>query len=295
MDTLGKGAMAAMQEYDYEFADFIYYTPGDLDKEGRMWPVRAGRCLAKPNYKVGPKRIECYSLHFVLEGKVRLQYEGMEVLLQKDDVFCLFPGRKYGYSILPSDSPLQMSWLAVDGDRAMPLLELAGLTRENPFCRKALTSRVKASAERVIHALANAQRWSPATALELQSLICALFAGLIPKTAPAQASEFAGWIHDSMKYMELHASEGITVQQVADFAGVHRSYFTQVFTSQAGMPPMKYLQQIRMDKARKLLMDTNASITEIALSLGYPNLYSFTRAFKLYFKESPVTLRKTSD
>lgn len=58
---------------------------------------------------------------------------------------------------------------------------------------------------------------------------------------------------------------------------------------------MKYLQQIRMDKARKLLMDTNASITEIALSLGYPNLYSFTRAFKLYFKESPVTLRKTSD
>lgn len=282
-----------MQEYDYEFADFIYYTPGDLDKEGRIWPVRAGRSLAKPNYKVGPKRIECYSLHFVQEGKVRLEYEGKQTELQKDDVFCLFPGRTYFYDMLPSDRPLQMSWLAVDGDRAKPLLELADLTQEKPFRKKAVTSRVRASADQVIHKLAGAQRWNPAGALELQSLICALFAGLIPETAPSQEAELASWIHECMKYMELHALEGISVQQVADFARVHRSYFTHVFTSQAGMPPMKYMQKIRMDKARQLLLDTDATITEIALSLGYPNLYTFTRAFKIYFKESPLTLRKT--
>ncbi|OMF38026.1 AraC family transcriptional regulator [Paenibacillus sp. FSL H8-0548] len=282
-----------MQEYDYEFADFIFYTPGDLDKEGRIWPVRAGRCLAKPNYKVGPKRIECYSLHFVQEGGVRLEYEGKQVELQKDDMFCLFPGRTYFYDMLPSGKPLQMSWLAVDGDRARSLLELAGVTEEEPFRKKAVTARVKASADQVIHTLAGVQRWNPAVALELQSLVCALFAGLIPETAPAPAAELAGWIHECMKYIELHALEGISVQQVADFAGVHRSYFTQVFTSQAGMPPMKYIQKIRMDKARRLLIDTDATITEIALSLGYPNLYTFTRAFKIYYKQSPLTLRKT--
>lgn len=289
----GMGVMAAMQEYEYEFADFIYYTPGQLEKECRIWPVRAGRSLAKPNYKVGPKRIECYSLHFVQEGMIRLQYEGKQVELEKGDVFCLFPYRKYFYDMIPSDRPLQMSWLAVDGDRAMALLELAGLTHEHPFRKKALTSRVRASADLVIHTLEGAQRWNPAGALELQSHICALFAGLIPESVPAQEAELAGWIHECMKYIELHASEGISVQQVADFAGVHRSYFTQVFTSQAGMPPMKYMQKIRMDKARQLLMDTDATITEIALSLGYPNLYTFTRAFKTYFKDSPLTLRKT--
>ena len=57
------------------------------------------------------------------------------------------------------------------------------------------------------------------------------------------------------------------------------------------MPPLKYLQRIRMEKAKRLLQETDATITEIALSLGYPNLYSFTRAFKIYYKVPPITMR----
>jgi len=284
-----------MKEYEYEYANYVYYTPGDLDKEGCIWPVRAGSCLAKPNYKVGPKRIECYSLHFVQEGRLRLEYEGNQVELQKDDMFCLFPGRTYKYEMLPAEKPLQMSWLAVDGTRAMTLLELAGLTYEKPFRTNAVSSKVREAMECVIDTLTCAQRWNPAGALELQSIICAIFAGLITETASAQEAELASWIHECMEYMELHASEGITVQQVADFAGVHRSYFTQIFTSQVGMPPMKYLQKIRMEKARQLLTDTDWAVTEIALSLGYPSLYTFTRAFKIYYRESHLNLRNSID
>ncbi|WP_244193045.1 helix-turn-helix transcriptional regulator [Paenibacillus taichungensis] len=94
--------------------------------------------------------------------------------------------------------------------------------------------------------------------------------------------------------MELHATEGISVQQVADFAGVHRSYFSNMFTTQVGLPPLKYMQRIRMDKAKQLLKDTDVTVTEIALSLGYPNLYSFTRAFKIYYKVPPIMMRRTS-
>ncbi|MED4958397.1 AraC family ligand binding domain-containing protein, partial [Paenibacillus macerans] len=106
-----------MREYDYEFAEFIYCTPGYLDKEAQLWPVRAGRSIAKPHYRVGPKRIECYSLHFVLEGKVCLEYADKRVELQKDDLFCLFPGRTYHYYALPEEPPPQMNWLALDGSR----------------------------------------------------------------------------------------------------------------------------------------------------------------------------------
>ncbi|MBB6675176.1 AraC family transcriptional regulator [Cohnella nanjingensis] len=280
-----------MQEYEYEYAEFIYYTPGPLDKEGQMWPVRAGRSTAKPNYKVGPKRIECYSLHFVQEGRVRLAYDGKRVDLEKDDVFCLFPGRTYYYSMIPSDSPLRMSWLALDGDRIKPLLALAGLTPERPYVQRRITSRVEESIRRAIQALADVERWKPSVSLELQGLVCGLLAGLLPDTASSPASEPAGWIRECMDFMELHATEGITVQQVAAFAGVHRSYLTHVFADQVGMPPLKYLQKIRMEKAMRLLRESDATITEIALSLGYPNLYSFTRAFKIYFKIPPLTVR----
>lgn len=280
-----------MQEYDYEFAQFIYYTPGWLDKEGQLWPVRAGRNMAKPNYKVGPKRIECYSLHFVSEGKVRIEFSGKWTELQKGDLFCLFPGRTYHYRMLPSESPLRMSWLAIDGARVGPLLELAGMTPDRPFRKKAITPAVAASAERAIEELSGIERWKPAEAMALQGMLCELFAGLMLDAAPSETAEPSGWIRECLDFMELHATEGITVQQVAAFAGMHRSYFSNVFAEQVGMPPQKYIQKLRMQKARRLLTETDATVTEIALSLGYPNLYTFTRAFKMYSKASPQSVR----
>ncbi|WP_020617863.1 AraC family transcriptional regulator [Paenibacillus daejeonensis] len=281
-----------MQEYEYEYADYIYYTPGELDKAGSLWPVRAGRCLAKPNYEVGPKRIECYSVHCVQEGKVELDYEGGRIELSKGDLFCLFPNRSYQYRMIQAERPLEMSWLAIDGDRAGRLLALAGLSAEVPFRRGALTPLVDASVGSIISRLEQIQRWHPSSALELQGLLHGVFANLLQEE-PADETELAGWIRKCEEYMMLHACEGITVRQVADFAGVHRSYFTQVFTSQTGVSPIKFLQKIRMDKAMGLLLTTDASVTEIGLSLGYANLYAFTRAFKMYFHQSPRALRQT--
>lgn len=280
-----------MQEYEYEFADFIYYTPGDLDKEGGIWPIRAGRSIAKPNYKVGPKRIECYSFHFVKEGSVRISFDGKQMDLQKGDMFCLFPGRTYFYNIIPSETTLKLSWLALDGCRLRSLLELAGLMPERPYRLKLSASLALEAAELVIDKLASVERWSPAVAMELQGLVNMLIAALLSDTASTPATELAGWIHTCMEFMEIHATEGISVQQVADFAGVHRSYFSNMFANQVGMSPMKYLQMIRMEKAKRLLKETDATVTEIALSLGYPNLYSFTRAFKTYYKAPPLTIR----
>lgn len=288
-ETAGK-----MQEYDYEYAEFIYYTPGDLDREGQLWPVRAGRSLAKPNYNVGPKRIECYSLHFVLEGKVCFEFERQQVELQKGDLFCLFPGQTYHYYLLPSEQPLRMSWLALDGGRTMSLLKLAGITPERPFVLGIMTPPLRDALDRMLDAMSRFERWNPAVSLELQGMACELLAGLMPESPASHTSEPSGWIRECMEFMELHATEGISVQQVAAFAGVHRSYFSYAFTNQVGVSPQKYIQNIRMEKARRLLVETEASVTEIALSLGYPNLYTFTRAFKSFYKMPPLYVRAAS-
>ncbi|WP_343221978.1 AraC family transcriptional regulator [Paenibacillus tritici] len=288
-------AMRNLQEYEYEYAEFIYYTPGNLDREGQLWPVRAGRSLAKPNYRVGPKRIECYSLHFVYEGRVGLNYGDQHIELQKGDLFCLFPDQTYHYYIIPAEAPLQMNWLALDGSRVMPLLKLAGLVPEQPAAPGKVTSRVQAALERILGAMTRYEQWDPAVSLELEGQICELLAGLMPEAFPKVSPSPSGWVSQCMEFMNLHATEGITVQQVASLAGVHRSYFTSAFTSQVGVSPQKYIQSIRMGKAKRLLAETEATITEIALSLGYPNLYTFTRAFKSYYKSSPLHTRTAGD
>lgn len=289
------GDLQGLQEYEVEYAEFIYYTPGPLDKEGQLWPVRAGRSRAKPGYRVGPKRIECYSLHFLHEGKAGLKYGNQVQELQKGDMFCLFPGQTYHYYIMPSEAPLQMSWLALDGSRVMPLLKLAGITNEKPFAPGRFTSRIKEALERILSAMRQFEHWDPVVSLELEARICEVLAGLLPESSAAAGAAPSGWIRECMEFMDLHATEGISVQQVASFAGVHRSYFTSAFTSQVGVAPQKYLQNIRMAKAKRLLLETDATVTEIALSLGYPNLYTFTRAFKSYYHSPPLLVRLAED
>ncbi|WP_127579731.1 AraC family transcriptional regulator [Paenibacillus koleovorans] len=287
-----------MQESEFEFADFIYYTPSGMDKEWQLWPLRAGRNVAKPDYRVGPRRIECYSLHFVLDGAIRVEYGDGRVDLRRGDLFCLYPGKSYCYYRLSPEHepPLQLRWLALDGPKVKSLLELTGLTSEAPFLHNAYNTSVEETLERLYEALKAVATVRTALSLELQSLLLKLLAQLIPDVASDKqtASDGYGWIRRCVDYMELHALEGITVQQVAHYAGLHRSYFSDTFARQVGVPPADYLRQIRMNKAKQLLLDTDASVSEIALTIGYPNLYSFTRAFKQYFQISPSAYRRNS-
>jgi AraC-like DNA-binding protein len=47
-----------------------------------------------------------------------------------------------------------------------------------------------------------------------------------------------------------------------------------------------------MKSAGKMLGESDFSVTEIALSLGYPDLYTFTKAFRKYYGSSPSVFRK---
>ncbi|SDD07863.1 AraC-type DNA-binding protein [Paenibacillus sp. UNCCL117] len=280
-----------MEEYEYEYADFIYYTPRELDKAGQLWPIRGGRSIAKPNYKVGPKRIDCYSLHLVQEGEIWLEFQGRRARVGAGHLFCLFPGLTYHYSIAALAAPLRFSWIALDGPRVRELLQLAGLSPEAPYRQQVDYAGIGEIIAQMHGLMGQAASWKPGVSLELQSLLLALFARMTPELAPKPETEPAGWIRSCIDFMELHAAEGVSVQQVAAYAGVHRSYFSSVFTREVGLSPLGYLQKIRMEKAKQLLRETDAAVTEIALSLGYPSLFSFTRAFKNYCRMSPALFR----
>src|SRR5690606_37221192 len=75
---------------------------------------------------------------------------------------------------------------------------------------------------------------------------------------------------------------------VAKYIGVHRSHFTKEFVNEFGITPVQYLLSLKMNRAKEMLSEKSFSITEIAYSLGYSDLYSFSRAFKNFFGVSPT-------
>ena len=79
---------------------------------------------------------------------------------------------------------------------------------------------------------------------------------------------------------------------MAEFFGYSEKYLIRLFKKNTGMPPIQYLTEMKMEKARELLADQKMSVKEIAASLHY-DYYYFMRLFKRRTGMSPEKFRKT--
>lgn len=80
--------------------------------------------------------------------------------------------------------------------------------------------------------------------------------------------------------------------RLADSAGVSEVYLRKLFCRYYGVPPMRYLQQFRLNKSMIGLLQSSVSISEIALECGYTNPYHFCRAFKQRTGMTPGEYRR---
>jgi AraC-like DNA-binding protein len=169
---------------------------------------------------------------------------------------------------------------------------MAGFNRSSPFVRGVIGKELETS---LLHLFSQPEDNSNRRQVELYAAIYRLFSLMIPQedTVKSDAGP-ANWVPRSIEYMNTHYTENINVQDVAAYISVHRAYFSKVFAEQTGMTPIQYLQKLRMERAVQLLQHTSHSVTEIAISLSYPDLYSFTRAFSKYYGASPSKLRESS-
>lgn len=93
-------------------------------------------------------------------------------------------------------------------------------------------------------------------------------------------------------YMKEHLSEDISTSTVAEYIGCSRSYFCIIFKKLSGLSFGDFLQQVRIERAKRLLLDTQDSVTEIAFSTGYNDIYYFNRVFRKMVCKSPTEFRK---
>ncbi len=83
-----------------------------------------------------------------------------------------------------------------------------------------------------------------------------------------------------------------TLAELARVAGLSRAVFAERFAAAVGLPPIGYLTQWRLMKARRLLRETGLATDEIGRRCGYLSLPSFTRRFKAAFGVGPGGFRR---
>ena len=93
-------------------------------------------------------------------------------------------------------------------------------------------------------------------------------------------------------YIDSHRSDDLTVEKLAELAGLSKFHFERLFTSYMGISCYQYITKRRILMAKELLGDTDLSVMDIALRSGFFSLSTFNRVFKDVNGCSPTEFRK---
>ncbi len=157
-----------------------------------------------------------------------------------------------------------------------------------------LTAEVLAYLNRLRDMMAHAEEFSVADRIDLLSfqLLEELF--FQKKVLTAIRDEMSGKIEKIASYFQLHFADNLSMTQIAAEHGFSRSTFFRHWNRRFDIGPGRYVMQLRLNEAKRLLRETGRSIEEIAYSLHFCDPAYFCSAFKREFKLTPARYRQTA-
>ena len=93
------------------------------------------------------------------------------------------------------------------------------------------------------------------------------------------------------KYIKEHIDEDISVNRLAELVYLNPSYFSRFYKQITGITITNFIAEIKLDKAKKMLKDSNLKVNQIAEKLGFESSSYFIRFFKKYMRYSPQEYR----
>ena len=90
------------------------------------------------------------------------------------------------------------------------------------------------------------------------------------------------------RYIMNHYKEDIDRNDVAAVAYITPNYLSKRFRAEMGMSLREYINHLRIEEAKRLLLSTNATISEVASAVGYDNISYFSTVFRKICGMSPL-------
>lgn len=110
--------------------------------------------------------------------------------------------------------------------------------------------------------------------------------------SPYLPSKTSEKIRPALLYLHTHYQEESTNDTLAALCGLSTVYFRKLFTSATGCSPIRYLQRLRVQKAKELLQGDYGTLAEIAAAVGYADVFHFSKTFKSVTGISPGSFAK---
>lgn len=250
----------------------------------------------RPSYSYGPAARNHYLFHYIISGTGELQAEDANgdvhyYQVKSGQGFMIFPNQVSTY-IANHHIPWEYVWLEFDGLRVKAALEICGLSKASPVYR----ARSRDLREKMMNEMLYIVQHREEPPLHLIGHLY-LFLDLLTRSSMHihldKASKLQNYyLKESIIFIERNFQNDISVEDIASFCGLNRSYFGKVFKKLVGKTPQEFLQHYRMVKATELLKLTQLSVGDISKAVGYADPLHFSRAFKRVYGIPPREWRK---
>ena len=272
-----------------EHAEIYFHTPTPLARNF-LHPVCLGHFMCDESYHVSRNSYDSYLLMYIKKGSGYFYSHDTKIPLCPGQVALIdcYQPHIYGASSL-----LDFYWLHFDGPAASGYVQYLFERCRFPF---SLGSLQQLEAERLFSLLL--KDFSEGTLAELK--LAKYITDLLALLTDSEKSVSDTGIPDSVRlcqkacaFMQQNLSRPLALQDIASQAGLSPYHFIRCFKQQFGLPPHKYLLNLRLHSACFYLSTTAKTIREIAFLCGFQSENNFCIAFKKQMHMTPSGYRRT--
>jgi len=234
----------------------------------------------------GSNRAAFAVIQHTIGGRGELEYEGTRHALMPGDTMVLRFPHANRYWLAPGGS-WEYFWIGVHGIEALRVVR-AVIDAAGPVLRpterdvdRLAGACLALTAETVTGGGASAGAYDAVMAIHDAAF----------ENAPPRAEQISGPIRRCLAFLEEHLSDHLDVDRLARVASLSRAHFVRKFIADVGVPPSDYVFAERMRLAERLLIATDASVSEIARQAGFADANYFAKAFRRSANLSPSAFR----
>jgi len=234
-------------------------------------PVVLGYEECEKAHGFGPATRTHWLFHFVVSGKGIYKINDQQYVLSSGMMFVIPPFAETYYEA-DSEDPWEYIWVGFTGTPPLPLNDYYVIPK----------------ALRIFQHMKSSHNFHNGKTEFILAQLWELFSFLMEENQMT-----ADPVDTALNMIHSQYMTPLTVQQMAEKVHLERTYFSKVFSRKMRVSPQQYLIDYRMKQAKKFL-SLGYSVTTTAFSVGYADIYIFSKVFKQRFGESPSRYQSNS-
>lgn len=228
-----------------------------------------------------------YYLIYILRGTLSVIIDGVENEVCEGGIIIFPPKYKYKYTFKGSEEGILYYWIHFTGGNIDNILSKLHMSPLPLISKIGYSERIAEGFDRIFNSYIKADSFRDI------EVACSFISILVDMARHIAHIDNEQRLSKSLTHIHLHYSEKIKIEDLARLENISVSRYNEIFKNIIGIPPLKYIINLRLQNACSLLSTTNMSVGQIAESVGFSEAHFFSKLFKKHIGCPPSKYKYT--